>query len=367
MLDQRIGDPSNPRDDGTNGPVSRKEDARRRDPSLDPTAAAAAELVSPAIAKPVIAESQAIESGQAQSGPAGQSPARTVSKTSSPGEPRARVAAPTQAQAPKAPDAPSAPQAAQAGAAQAATERGARGGKAQESTPAKAQRSAGMPQNQAGSSPTRVSGAPVAQRLAGPGGAPSGGSARIAGLNLKSLESKLAPKADRPQPRFKLEPEDEKVAAQFGRGLAAALRQNGGSVTIRLQPEALGDLKIKMSLDSGKVGASFEVQTDQARQLLGKSMDTLKSALEARGLEVGRLDVQVADHGHATDIAVGQHAGGASADPGSGGGSGSEHPEPRTARTAWMPRETAEPAEQSGPWMGSGTGGALRIRLDALA
>ena len=183
----------------------------------------------------------------------------------------------------------------------------------------------------------------------------------------KPGQARAAVKVDRPQPRFKLEPEEEKIAAQFGRGMAAALRQNGGSVTIRLQPEALGDLKIKMSLEPGKVAASFEVQTDQARHLLGKTMDTLRTALEARGLEVDRLDVQVADRAHPAQ--TGESFGGADADPNKGGGSGWEHPEPRTAQTAWMPvgRESAEPAESSGPWMGSVTGGALRMRLDALA
>jgi flagellar hook-length control protein FliK len=195
----------------------------------------------------------------------------------------------------------------------------------------------------------------------------NGSTGRVLGTALKTLDVRPALKGERTQPRFRLEPEDEKVAAQFGRGLAAALRQNGGSITIRLQPEALGDLKIKMSLEPGKVGASFEVQTDQARQLLGKTMDTLKSALEAQGLEVDRLEVQVADRVNAMPTESGQQFGGADADRGSGGASGWEHPEPRMARTAIEPTgfDTAEPTVE--PWMGSEAGGALRIRLDALA
>jgi flagellar hook-length control protein FliK len=128
---------------------------------------------------------------------------------------------------------------------------------------------------------------------------------------------------------------------------------------MRLQPEALGDLKIRMSLEPGKVEASFEVQSDQARKLLGTSMDSLRSALEARGLEVARLNVQVAEPPCPTD--AGQSFGGADAH---GGRSGSEHP--GTDDAARTPREVAaESVTEERPWMGQITGGALR--LDALA
>ena len=52
-------------------------------------------------------------------------------------------------------------------------------------------------------------------------------------------------------------------------------------------------MKIKMHLFQGRVAASFEVGSDQARRLLEKSKDTLRSALEAKGLSVDRLEVQL--------------------------------------------------------------------------
>jgi flagellar hook-length control protein FliK len=97
----------------------------------------------------------------------------------------------------------------------------------------------------------------------------------------------------------RLAPDEQKIAAQAARGLAAALRQGGGSVTLRLQPDALGELKVKLDLTGTKVGASFEVGSDQARKLLDTTLTTLRSALEARGLQVDRLEVRVADRpGH---------------------------------------------------------------------
>jgi hypothetical protein len=83
--------------------------------------------------------------------------------------------------------------------------------------------------------------------------------------------------------------------AQFGRGLVAALRQNGGTVTIRLQPQELGDLKIRMQLQNGRVEARFEAATEQARDILDKNLGALRAALESRGLGVDRLDVYAAD------------------------------------------------------------------------
>ena len=88
------------------------------------------------------------------------------------------------------------------------------------------------------------------------------------------------------------DPESE-FATQLGRGFAAILRQGSGSLTLRLQPEALGEMTIRMDLQPGKVAAEFEVQTDQARQLLDANLSALRSALEARGLNVDSLTVHL--------------------------------------------------------------------------
>lgn len=90
------------------------------------------------------------------------------------------------------------------------------------------------------------------------------------------------------------EQQDEIFAAQVGRGLAAVLRQGGGSVLLRLQPEALGALKVRLDLHEGVVTARFEASSDQARQLLDEGLPELKAALEARGLAVERLEVRAA-------------------------------------------------------------------------
>ncbi len=81
------------------------------------------------------------------------------------------------------------------------------------------------------------------------------------------------------------------MIAQLGRGLAAALRQKGGSVLIRLAPDALGQLRVHLTLDKSQVWARLEVSTAEARDLLTRSEGVLRSALESRGLEVKGIEV----------------------------------------------------------------------------
>lgn len=93
--------------------------------------------------------------------------------------------------------------------------------------------------------------------------------------------------------------DQQKVLAQMGRGLAAALKREGGVVTLRLRPETLGELKIKIELSQGRVNAVFRADNESARQLLESSLDALKSSLEAKGLRVDRLFVEPPDEsGH---------------------------------------------------------------------
>lgn len=87
--------------------------------------------------------------------------------------------------------------------------------------------------------------------------------------------------------------ENRVFEAQVSRGLEAALRQNGGSVTIRLKPETLGALKIDLQIAHGSVAARLEASTPEARELLNKHMATLRTALEAKGFSVRSIEVQV--------------------------------------------------------------------------
>lgn len=194
--------------------------------------------------------------------------------------------------------------------------------------------------------------------------------------------ARLAPPLpqSRPSP-YRLE--SESMAGQVDKALGAALRQGGGSVTLRLEPEHLGELRVQLALEGGRVEALFHASSEQARRLLNDHLPALRSALEAQGLAVDRLGVQAMerpadDHGRAThDPGTGsageRETGGAGERDGdaseyagrNGWARGRDAPEPEAGRTG----ETAEPdrSEQGDPHADPGGALNLRLRLDTIA
>lgn len=184
-----------------------------------------------------------------------------------------------------------------------------------------------------------------------------------------------------PRPRS-FETDADQVAAQIGRGFAAALRQQGGTVTLRLEPGSLGPLRIRMDLDAGRVEATLEASSDRARRLLDDALPTLRSALEAHGLSVERLEVlgspslrdgSAAERQGSLDTGVHSNGG-----AGTHGGDdertpGSEHPAGADGVRGREPLAGDAAAIAAGLlWtpegIGVGAGGALvRLRLDTVA
>lgn len=83
-------------------------------------------------------------------------------------------------------------------------------------------------------------------------------------------------------------------ASHVSRGLAAALQKGDGSVTLRLQPHALGSLRIDLAYEQGAVSATFRASTPEARGLLEQHMHALRAGLEGKGLAVDELRVELA-------------------------------------------------------------------------
>ncbi|HYF14957.1 MAG TPA: flagellar hook-length control protein FliK [Phycisphaerales bacterium] len=71
-----------------------------------------------------------------------------------------------------------------------------------------------------------------------------------------------------------------------------ALKEGGGDATLRLAPDALGALKVELSVRDAHVRATFRATTDLARDLLVESMSILRDALEAQGLTVDEVVVE---------------------------------------------------------------------------
>ncbi|MCA9305471.1 MAG: flagellar hook-length control protein FliK [Phycisphaerales bacterium] len=144
----------------------------------------------------------------------------------------------------------------------------------------------------------------LAAALEGPGTSPDAGNSP--GTSLLQLEAEApagtklgGPLAGRPvnvgASQGQAPQGSSDAEAGFGagvsRGLAAALQQKGGSLTIRLSPASLGSLRIEMTLGEGQVSVRMETLNEQAQQMLMRSMPVLKDSLESKGLTV--RDIQV--------------------------------------------------------------------------
>lgn len=105
---------------------------------------------------------------------------------------------------------------------------------------------------------------------------------------LKSLGMKPRAAPQRPVLQEQIE---EKASAQVTRGLASILRKGGGTTLIRLQPDALGAVRVQLNLSDSRVQAKVEASTEQARDLLMKDISTLRAALEGKGMEVDDIEV----------------------------------------------------------------------------
>lgn len=84
------------------------------------------------------------------------------------------------------------------------------------------------------------------------------------------------------------------AASAVSRGLSAAVLQKGGSLTLRLTPESLGQVRIDMQLERGSVAVRLEAGTAAAHELLESTLTMLRSSLESKGLSVERLSVHLA-------------------------------------------------------------------------
>ena len=91
----------------------------------------------------------------------------------------------------------------------------------------------------------------------------------------------------------------EQAAAQAAASgaWAGADAAGSGSVMLRLHPANLGMLRIYLRMDgasaggSGGVKARFEVSSSRAKGILGSSIDSLRSALQERGLSMDEITI----------------------------------------------------------------------------
>ena len=86
--------------------------------------------------------------------------------------------------------------------------------------------------------------------------------------------------------------EPNQMGTRLVRGMSAMLNQNGGMMRMRLEPDALGEVRIQMNLNRGSVSVSFEASSAEARGVIQQHLHTLEAALKAQGMNVEQLAVK---------------------------------------------------------------------------
>jgi len=76
-------------------------------------------------------------------------------------------------------------------------------------------------------------------------------------------------------------------------GAFRSLANQSGTIRMKLHPEELGALTLRMQIESGKVTAKLEAETETAKQVLLANIETLKKRLKEQNLEVSAFEIEV--------------------------------------------------------------------------
>ncbi len=70
-----------------------------------------------------------------------------------------------------------------------------------------------------------------------------------------------------------------------------------GSISMRMHPDSLGNLRVHLGLEQGVLNGRFLVENTEARQALMGQLDQLKQELQEQGISVGEFQVNVRHDG----------------------------------------------------------------------
>lgn len=185
----------------------------------------------------------------------------------------------------------------------------------------------------------RVQGIEGLGRLSGAGAEAKNG----ANIAEKTGPSARAGRAEEIEPRA--------VVSRVSKGLAELLVNGGGRTTLRLSPEALGEVRVELRVSEGAVTAEVIASDEVARALLEAGANELRSALEARGLRVERLEISRAEPEAGPEDQRGEGRGG---DEAAGGGEESSAwagGDPGGDGPGWSARDGA--GRWAEPWRGA--------------
>jgi flagellar hook-length control protein FliK len=95
----------------------------------------------------------------------------------------------------------------------------------------------------------------------------------------------------------------ERLSSESLLGVSSGIRnltqQGGGEIHVRLKPENLGELHLRVVTDGRQVGLHIQATDERARKILEDSLGHLKENLAVHNLHLGAVDVSVAQAGSA--------------------------------------------------------------------
>ncbi len=112
----------------------------------------------------------------------------------------------------------------------------------------------------------------------------------VEGLRPERATTTRQPSQSMQRPMLRVD--QQQLPSQVARALARVMSTGGGSMTLQLSPQSLGEVRVEISIQRGAATAIFDAENQSARDLLKSEMDHLRSALERRGVVVERLEVR---------------------------------------------------------------------------
>jgi flagellar hook-length control protein FliK len=94
------------------------------------------------------------------------------------------------------------------------------------------------------------------------------------------------------------------------------MKKGGGEAIVKLNPEGLGEVHMKVIVSEGKVSVQMSAQTKEAKDLIESSMNDLKASLGVHNLKIDHLKVDVGNHASGDANSQQQQAGGFKFDQG---------------------------------------------------
>lgn len=122
----------------------------------------------------------------------------------------------------------------------------------------------------------------------------------LAGIVAPGGTSVAAPRLDLAQAfPVPLPLSSPRFTQELGARLQWIAEQQGGSATLRIAPEGLGPIEIRLKLDGERVDLGFSAIQAETRQALVDALPKLREMLAQQGLQLGHADIgqRHGDHG----------------------------------------------------------------------